>query len=550
MIIIPRRTRSYFDTLKIKKMFEKLSSILILVVVLTACSGVPKENGQEGFLQVEGQRFVDAEGRQVILNGVNFISKEPAEKYMPPQREDTFRKFRWWGFNCIRLGIIWDGLEPEPGRYNEAYLCEIDKRIQWAEENNLYVFLDMHQDLYGAKFSDGAPDWATLDENKPHYKGVIWSDSYLISPAVQTAFDNFWKNSPASDGVGLQDHYANLWKHIAKRYAHNTTVIGYDIMNEPFMGSDAQELMSLFREAYAHILTEKTGHEPPPTKELQEMWADESSRLQAIELITNQDKYSKVVDAVYELSATFEKNHLQPFYQKVADAIREVDNNHILALNHNYFANTGVFSALEATKLSDGSRDSLVTYAAHAYDLVVDTKGVDNPSNERVDFIFDRIADSGKRMNMPVWIGEWGALTGKSPKLVKTAQHLVSVIEKHNFSNTYWAYYTGIEDSPYFQEAIIRPYPQRISGKLESYNYNFQTREFTCSWEEICQTNAPTVIYIPNLRNLSEDEIDITPKAAKFEVDFYKASDSGRLIIAPMGKNIKRKLSFTLKTTL
>lgn len=57
-----------------------------------------------------------------------------------------------------------DRLEPEPGVYNEDYLKEIDERIQWAEQNNLFVVLDMHQDLFSVKYSDGAPEWATLDE--------------------------------------------------------------------------------------------------------------------------------------------------------------------------------------------------------------------------------------------------------------------------------------------------------------------------------------------------------------------------------------------------
>ena len=45
--------------------------------------------------------------------------------------------------------------------YDEAYLQGVDQRIEWAQKNNIYVFLDMHQDLYSVLFSDGAPEWAT-----------------------------------------------------------------------------------------------------------------------------------------------------------------------------------------------------------------------------------------------------------------------------------------------------------------------------------------------------------------------------------------------------
>lgn len=519
---------------------------IVLCMLLWACGNVEKKP-EQNFLKVEGQNFVDAQGRQVMLSGINFISKNKAENYMPKQGEETFRQFKNWGFNCIRLGIIWDGLEPEPGQYNEAYLQEIDKRIEWARANGMYVFLDMHQDLFSAKYADGAPEWATLDEGKPHYKGAVWSDSYMISPAVQTAFDNFWANKPAPDGIGVQDHLANLWKHIAKRYANNTTVIGYDILNEPFMGSEAQHVMPLMLTAYAKIYAEEKGTAPPAAQELEAMWADAASRMEALELIATREKYAKVVDAVYEISAQFERQHLQPMYQKVANAIRQVDPHHILFLNHNYFVNTGVSTALEPLKLADGSIDKQVAYAAHGYDLVVDTKEIDNPSYERVEFIFDRIAESGKRLQMPVLVGEWGALHGASTKLIKPARHLINLFEKHNFGNTYWAFYSGMADSPYFQNALVRPFPQAINGKLLSYDYNFESGVFECNWEESGEQNANSVIFVPNLSELSEADIDLMPATDQVVFEHFGNHKSGCLIISPSKKPLKRTLRFKMQ---
>lgn len=529
-------------------MVLRYTAVLFIAAILFACRERQTEYKKQSYIQVEDQKFVDSQGRQVLFSGINFISKNPAEKYLPLLGTETFQQFRSWGFNCIRLGIIWDGLEPEPGKYNEDYLTEIDKRIQWAADNEIYVFLDMHQDLYGAKFSDGAPDWATIDEGEEHFSGSIWSDSYLISPAVQTAFDNFWKNKPASDGVGIQDHYANLWKHLAKRYANNTTVIGYDIMNEPFMGTSANKIMPMMLEAYAEILVQETGQTPPSEEELLMMWTDEESRLEALKLISTREKYSKVVDAVYNANASFERNELQSMYQKVANAIREEDQNHILFLNHSYFSNTGVSTAIEPTKLADGTVDKQVAYGAHGYDLVVDTKEVENPSYERVEFIFDRIAESGQRMDVPVLVGEWGALHGKSLKMVKTARHLVGLIESHKFSNTYWAFYNDIETYPYFRNAIVRPYPQKISGSLVDYNYNFKTGDFTCIWNETKQSSTPTIIYVPNLKILSEEDIKMTPSAEQIVFEYFDKSNAGKLLIYPVGEDIVRTVSFCLQT--
>lgn len=531
-------------------MFARFSVILFIAVFFYACDSGNQHINERKFVQVEGEHFIAPDGRQILLSGINFISKNPEENYMPTQGMETFEQFRQWGFNCIRLGIIWDGLEPEPGQYNEDYLTEIDKRIQWAADNDIYVYLDMHQDLYGAKYSDGAPDWATIDEGLPHYRGAVWSDSYLISPAVQTAFDHFWLNTPASDGVGIQDHYANLWKHLAQRYANNTTVIGYDIMNEPFMGSSAQEVLPMMLEAYAMVLAEETGQMPPSAEELAAIWADEASRIQALEFIATKEKYSRVVDAVYELSADFERRHLQPMYQKVSDAIRSVDMHHILFFNHNYFVNTGVSTALEATTLPDGSRDPNVAYAAHGYDLVVDTKEVENPSYERVEFIFERVAESGRRMQMPVLVGEWGAFHGKSQKMVETARHLVNLFEELKFSNTYWAFYGDIADYPYFQQAIIRPYPQYVSGKLIAYDYNFENGEFSCSWEENGESKDPTVIYVPNLKQLSQDDILMSPPAEQIVFEYCETGNSGKLIITPLKDAMQRSLSYSFHEKL
>jgi endoglycosylceramidase len=516
---------------------------LFLLVFINSCSNNKVAN--TGFIKIEDQKFVDANGRQVILNGINYISKSKDEKYLPQHGNEIFQQFADWGFNCIRLGIIWDGLEPEPGKYNEEYLAEIDKRIQWAGENGIYVFLDMHQDLYGSKFSDGAPEWATLDEGQPHYTGAVWSDSYLISPAVQTAFDNFWKNAPAPDGIGLQDHYASLWKHIAARYSNNTTVIGYDIMNEPFMGTSANQIMPVMLSGYARLLAEETSQEPPSMEELAAIWGGEETRMKALEFIASKEKYSKVVDGVYELNAQFEKNELQNMYQKVADAIRGVDKNHILFLEHSYFSNTGVSSAIEPTKLADGSVDPLVAYAAHGYDLVVDTKEVENPSYERMEFIFERINEAGKRMNVPVLVGEWGAFNGKSAKMTETARQVVNLFEGYNFGNTYWAYYSGIEDEPYFQKAIVRPYPAMVSGQLLAYNYDFNTGKFTCEWQEKENSKYPTEIYVPNLRSLTEKEIKLNPSTGQIRFEYDDKSDNGKILISPAG-NSRRTLTFNV----
>jgi endoglycosylceramidase len=185
-----------------------------------------------------------------------------------------------------------------------------------------------------------------------------------------------------------------------------------------------------------------------------------------------------------------------------------------------------------------------VVYAAHGYDLVVDTKEVENPGSERVEFIFDRIKQTGQRMNVPVLIGEWGAYSGNSPKMAETARQVVNLFEKSNFSNTYWAFYNGIGDESYFKNTLVRPYPAFVSGNLVTYGFDVETRWFTCVWDEKAGAVSPTEIYIPNLRNLKESEITITPDADKIDFKYFESSDAGKLIISPSGKTGQRAITF------
>ena len=205
-----------------------LLSVIIFGTIFIGCKkDAPIEAKMPKAITVIENRFVDNYGRHVILNGINIISKSKDKGYLVSEDSTLYSKLRDWGFNSVRFGIIWDGIEPEPGIYNEEYLQGIDQHIQWAANNDIFVVLDMHQDLYSVLYSDG-PRWATLHEGMPHKMGVIWRAADMLSQAVQTSFDNFWANKPAPDGIGLQDHYAQMWQHIAKRYANNPAVIGYD----------------------------------------------------------------------------------------------------------------------------------------------------------------------------------------------------------------------------------------------------------------------------------------------------------------------------------
>lgn len=431
--------------------------VLTGIITFSCTHGTKKEwQYRHSFVGIRGQRFIDTLGGDLILHGMNLVNKNPELNYLDDQDKKAMSEMHSWGFNCVRLGVIWDGLEPEAGQYSESYLKGIDRRIQWASENNLYVILDMHQDLYSVKFSDGAPEWATLDEGKPHNKGKIWSESYFISPAVQTSFDNFWKNTSASDGTGIQDHLIRGWKLIAQRYQDNPTIIGYDLLNEPFPGSDALKMRELQLQTFQE-LSGNPGKSVKPEESLKGMLNTEEGRLNVFRILNDIQKFRKVVDTIFPLQREFETGPLMDFYQKARNAIREVDRHHIIFIEHAIFSNSGVPSSISHLLNEEGNQDSLVAYAPHGYDLVTDSKYQSESSFDRLKLIFGRIDSTANRLNMPALVGEWGAFYNNPDSSVfKQTDFIMNQFEAYQFSDTYWSYFENMDKVLYFN-ALIRP---------------------------------------------------------------------------------------------
>lgn len=493
-------------------------------------------------ITVRNNKFVDNHGRQVILNGINVVNKSKEQGYLISEDSTLYSKLRSWGFNTIRFGIIWAGLEPEPGVYNEEYLKEIDQHIRWAADNDIFVVLDMHQDLYSVLYGSGAPRWATLHESKYHKTGDVWSDTYFMSEAVQTSFDNFWTNALASDSIGLQDHYAQLWQHIAKRYANNPTVIGYDLMNEPFAGSSALQAIPTFFTAYGKMIYDTTGKELS-RQELELMWSNIEERNKALEDLSTAQSFASVVDVLFPLNREFEAHKLQPFYQKVSDAIREVDRSTSFFLEHSYLSNIGVRSSIARTTLVDGSHDSLLVYAPHGYDLVRDIKDASDASPERINFIYNRIEETAQRLNMPTWLGEWGAFYRHGENIVPIAQHTVKQIENHLFGNAYWSYESKMDNLPYFKQALLRPYPAYTNGELVAYGYDRANKTFTMTWQEDKTNDAPSLVFVPTI---ASEAIKTISKSLDATIVSIPNSSAGWLVVAPLMSGEKRKLTIRL----
>lgn len=501
------------------------------------------EEARIPFVSARDGRFIDSEGRQIILHGMAVISKNPSENYQSWHGPQEFALLREWGMNCIRLGILWDGLEPKPGVYDEEYLKKVDQRIEWARSQGLYVLLDMHQDLFSVKYGDGAPRWATLDEGLPHKTGAVWSDAYMLSDAVKKSLDNFWANTRGPDGAGIQDRFALAWQHVARRYADDTTILGYDLFNEPNEGSGIPALQGTMIGAFVEAVTAKDGV-MPDLAELGAKWTNPEGRKELMTRLREIDIYTKVVDAPGKDVQDFERAYVVPMFKRVTDAIRAVDKNHLVFLETLTACNMGVRTGIEPVRGAGGARDPRQAFAPHGYDIVVDTAEVANASNERLELIFSRHAESGKRLNMPVLIGEWGAYYGGvGNEILPIAWFTARQFEKHLFSDTYWSFEPYVINAPYLP-VLSRAIPACIAGTLLSYENNPETNAFSCAWQEDPGITAPSRIYLPQRCLGSPESITLEPAAAGFTLE-PAGKDTGAMyaVIPPTGQSVGRRLT-------
>jgi endoglycosylceramidase len=224
-------------------------------------------------------------------------SQPPYQQSISGTSRNDFAQMRSLGYNLVRLVLNWSQLEPTPGTYSRAYLNRIVQVVSWAKQQGIYVILDMHQDQYsryilpGAKASlpsgcppsggsDGAPAWAVFTDGKPACADFGVDE---LNPAVAAAFYNFWQNHPVAapkgqaPGTGLQDHYIGALAALATRFEDNSAVLGYELMNEPQVGtiaslpienvyqSSSQDLYPFYKKAIEALTGVRDGEATCPT---------------------------------------------------------------------------------------------------------------------------------------------------------------------------------------------------------------------------------------------------------------------------------------------
>jgi len=386
-----------------------------------------------GFLRAEGQSIVDGTGNFVLLHGADFSGYEGPKALWSTHTEADYVRMASWGFNVVRLPIAWNWIEPSPGRYDDGYLSSyVDRDIKWARSQGLYIVLDMHQfgwspyfTYFSSEGGNGFPSWAV-------------SGYANTAEGEARARADFWSGkgpngtSPSKKNPSLIDRFAEMWKHVAARYSSETTITAYDLFNEP---SPFTMDGTAFLPSYDVKLCSET---------------------------------------------------LPHFFERVVDAIRTVDSNHMILWEPAAIWN-------EMTSRVDRPN---VVYSPHypgfSPSYAIDGKGLsiygyDGNKTRLEASLVSKVVTLSRDWNQPVLIGEWG-ICAEGPNAGQYTRDLADLMDKYLLSRTWWTYGragfgmylldgAGNERTAILQN-LIRAYASSSSVRPSSSSFDPVAKEF------------------------------------------------------------------------
>jgi endoglycosylceramidase len=433
-------------------MAARLRRWLVNLAVLACAVGLLAAVGPTGPVSGTGtgpwhERFItDAQGRALILYGLNTSDSEKDSPAGMPwiQQADVAQEYNTLGTDFVRYLIEWSRVEPSPGVIDEKYLADVAQRIGWYKAKGYRVVLDMHQDLYGAAVGgDGAPAWAT-DSGGQQATAQGSRELSDVQPGVVHAFDEFWGVRP--DHPEYQQQYVSAWTYVAKYFATNTAVIGYDLMNEPWGGSVQ--------------------------------------------------------------GPAFETGPLAAMYRRTIAGIRTVDTDHWLFVEPAAVsASAGFPSALP--RLDDPrAGEARIGYAPHLFPAPVGSGSAYTGSgsflaDRALASWTIQTEHTAQRLDAPVLLGAWGLDTTTSGAHLYV-DHVQQVMDQMMIGGALWSSDPG-PWSPWTKRGTAAPiatvvetaYPRAIAGEPVAFAYDKSTYQLTVSWTDKPGVTGSTDVYLP-----------------------------------------------------
>ena len=458
--------------------------------------------------------ILDNDGRYSVFHGVNVVVKLPPylpdlDKFDPYFSLNTpydFQIMKKMGFNMVRLGVIWEAVEKEPGVYDMEYLEKVEEIINNLGKNGIYTMVDAHQDVFSRNFcGEGVPYFYTnqLEYNKKcdaslvtQFLGFVGYCKTLSDfdfnydenglPLVEDCkkqsfaeyhylaeFSSAYKQFYLNTG-NVQDKFIEFWKVVATKFKGNKYVLGYDFWNEPAPGG--------FLEDFRSVIPGRA------------------------------DLYS-----------------ILPLYRRLEEALREIDPNYIL-----YFENTPmpdtlpIFGGLVwgTMKEKPSDDDTPQVYNFHSYCCVADVNACKNGEASLKDSLslctnyhkkkFNTEIDNAKNnLHVPMFVSEFGACSD-SQACYNEIMNVVSLCEENFISWSYWNYkpygdhttsaievvdYEGIYNvdgtiQTIKEQGLSRAYVQYYQGKPIDFKYEEESNtNFETSFEYHANISEPTVLF-------------------------------------------------------
>lgn len=172
-----------------------------------------------GFLSASGSQIIDQNGTPVRIAAIGWFGQNGLDGNAPEptplgDTASNIAAMKTAGFNTVTIG--WNDASLHDSD-RDAYLAGIDDVVNAAGNAGMKVILNHHNDE-GQAGNDPSKSCAAQQANG------LWYDSGTGSDG---------KDGCGTNGTVTQDTFAADWQVFANRYAGNSTVIGFDLHNEP-----------------------------------------------------------------------------------------------------------------------------------------------------------------------------------------------------------------------------------------------------------------------------------------------------------------------------
>lgn len=398
--------------------------------------------------------MVDGLGRVRIFRGFNDIQGNAkgagpydGTNYLPKylMNATMLQELEALGFNGFRLPMMWAAVQPtEDMKPDTAYLEKMLQVTTKLQKYNMYGLLDMHKDTVGHPGAyDGFPRWLTNRTKVQHqYPWPLkqiksWGDSYFTevdATVIQDVYDNTH---------GGMDALTIFWETVASYYKDQQNVLGYELMNEPWVGNElANPLL---------MLPGKAGHD-----------------------------------------------NLEPMHNKLAKAIRGVDKETMLLFEP---VTWGMFldgGFIQGSGFDDPP-DPNSAFAWHYYCFLSGPDADKYKTFNKVACdeamgpqVFNAVSEERKRLRVPSLMTEWGGKTPNAslPLSTSTVELEVNMnLADERFEG--WTFYDMVsivsksgELEHEAMKVMSRPFAQAIAGTPTSMSYDTlsSTASVDCSW--------------------------------------------------------------------